>query len=207
MSTTRGRFITFEGIDGAGKSTQLQHLVQQLQTRGIDVVQTREPGGTPAAEALRSLVLHQPLTPRAETLVMFAARAEHLAQVIEPALAQGRWVICDRFTDATYAYQCGGRGLAVIDIAALEQWVHPTLQPDLTFLVDVDPAIAAARLAQARAADRFESEPLQFFTRVREVYLQRAAQHAQRFCVLDGALAVEQLKARISMRLAPWFEA
>lgn len=207
MMVQRGCFITFEGIDGAGKSTQLKHLVQQLQAHGIDFVQTREPGGTPAAEALRTLVLQQPLTARAETLVMFAARAEHLAQVIEPALAQGRWVICDRFTDATYAYQCGGRGLPVADVAALEQWVHPTLQPDLTFLVDVDPAVAAARLAQARAADRFESEPLEFFTRVRAIYLERAKHQPQRFCVLDGALAVEKLQSKISARIAECFKA
>ncbi len=204
MNCKPGRFISFEGIDGAGKSTQLQRLVEHLRMRHVDLLQTREPGGTPAGEALRALVLHQPMTARTETLVMFAARAQHLAQVIKPALTAGRWVICDRFTDATYAYQCGGRGLLQSDVATLEQWVHPDLQPDMTFLVDIDPAMAAARLADARAADRFESEPLEFFSRVRAVYLERAARHGQRFCVLDGAASADDLQAQIASRVAPW---
>ncbi len=204
MNKTRGRFISFEGIDGAGKSTQLQRLVEHLRARGAHPVQTREPGGTPSGEALRALVLNQPMTSRAETLVMFAARAEHLAQVIQPALAAGRWVICDRFTDATYAYQCGGRGLPESDVAALERWVHPELQPDLTFLVDVDPAVAAARLADARAADRFESEPVEFFSRVRAVYLERAVRYPERFCVLDGTASADALQTRIAARIAHW---
>lgn len=206
MSQQRGRFITFEGIDGAGKSTQLQRLVEHLTARGLAPVQTREPGGTPAGEALRALVLTQPMHARAETLVMFAARAEHLVQVIEPALTQGRWVICDRFTDATYAYQCGGRGLTQAEVAVLEQWVHPELQPDLTFLVDIDPTVAAARLAQARAADRFEAESVAFFTRVRNIYLERAAGHPERFCVLNGANDAQHVQAQIAARVAPWLE-
>lgn len=202
MSTRRGRFITFEGIDGAGKSTQLHRLVEHLNALGVALTQTREPGGTPVAEALRALVLNQTMSTRTETLVMFAARAEHLAQVIEPALAAGRWVICDRFTDATYAYQCGGRGLTQAQVQALEHWVHPNLQPDLTFLVDVAPQIAAARLAQARVADRFEAETVDFFARVRTEYLQRAQRFAARFCVLDGAAPAPEVQEKIVQRVA-----
>ncbi|MCU0764893.1 MAG: dTMP kinase, partial [Burkholderiaceae bacterium] len=154
----RGRFVTFEGIDGAGKSTQIAFVEQWLRGRGIDVLLTREPGGTPVGEALRELILHRPMQPRTETLLMFAARCEHVLEAIEPALAGGRWVLCDRFTDATYAYQSGGRGIAEADVAALEAWVHPDLQPDLTLLFDLEPAIAAERLARAQRSDRFEAE-------------------------------------------------
>lgn len=207
MNPSRGRFITFEGIDGAGKSTQLAHLVEHLRGHGIDPLQTREPGGTPFGEALRTLILQQPMTPRAETLAMFAARAEHVVQVIQPALDAGRWVVCDRFTDATYAYQCSGRGIPESEVAALEQWVHPDLQPDLTFLVDVEPTVAAARLSRARAADRFESEAVDFFVRVRAGYLARARQHATRFCLLDGAAAAAEVRTAIAARVAPWLPA
>lgn len=200
----RGRFITFEGIDGAGKSTQLALLLDLLNESRIDALRTREPGGTPFGEELRDLILRHAMDPRAETLAMFAGRAEHLSRVIEPALAVGRWVVCDRFTDATYAYQCGGRGLPDEDVVVLERWVHPNLQPDLTFLVDVDPAVAATRLAEARAADRFEAETTAFFARVRRMYLARAAREPQRFCVLDGAADRERLHAVISARIAPW---
>lgn len=206
MNATRGRFITFEGIDGAGKSTQLARLIEHLRARGIDPLQTREPGGTPIGEALRTLILQQPMTPRAETLALFAARAEHLARVIRPALDAGRWVVCDRFTDATYAYQCNGRGLPESDVSALEQWVHPDLQPDLTFLVDVEPAVAAARLARARAADRFEAEAIDFFARVRDGYLARAGRFAHRFCILDGAASAAGIQAAIAARIARWIE-
>jgi len=150
----RGRFITFEGIDGAGKSTQVQVVADVLRARGIDVVLTREPGGTPLAEALRTLVLNEPMDASTETLLLFAARSDHLERVLRPALAAGRWVLCDRFTDATYAYQAGGRGVPAERIATLEQWVHPDLQPDLTLLFDVPPEVAAQRLSKARAADR-----------------------------------------------------
>jgi dTMP kinase len=204
MNARRGRFITFEGIDGAGKSTQLAHLIDHLRAHGIEPLHTREPGGTPVGEALRTMILQQAMTPRAETLVMFAARVEHVARLIRPALDAGTWVVCDRFTDATYAYQCSGRGLAESDVATLEHWVHPDLQPDLTFLVDVDPSVAAARLAGNRAADRFESEPVEFFARVRAGYLDRARRHAHRFCVLDGAASASEVRSKIAERIAGW---
>ena len=196
-----GRFITFEGIDGAGKSTQLGFIEQALRDAGIDLVRTREPGGTPLAETLRELILGTPMQPDTETLLVFAARAEHLATVIRPALARGCWVLCDRFTDATYAYQAGGRQLSEARIAALEAWVHPDLQPDLTFLVDVPPAVAAQRLAAVRTADRFEAETLGFFTRVRALYLQRAERQPERFVVLDGTGAIESLRGQIAAQV------
>jgi dTMP kinase len=197
----RGRFITFEGIDGAGKSTHIATMQALLQRRGLDVLVTREPGGTPAGEALRELVLRVPMSMRTETLVMFAARAEHVDQVIAPALQVGRWVLCDRFTDATYAYQCGGRGLPHAQVAALEAWVHPDLQPDLTLLFDIDPAIAAARLARARSADRFESEPAAFFARVRAAYLARAQADAARVAVIEADGSATQLQERVAHAL------
>jgi dTMP kinase len=204
----RGRFITFEGIDGAGKSTQLTFIAERLRAAGIDLVVTREPGGTALAEQLRELILHQAMDRDTETLLVFAARCEHLARVIRPALEAGQWVLCDRFTDATYAYQAGGRGLPAARIAQLEQWVHAELQPDLTFLVDVPPAVAAQRLAAARAADRFEAEQEAFFTRVRAVYLERAAREPERFVVLDGTQTPEALRqllaGQIEQRVAAW---
>jgi dTMP kinase len=204
----RGRFITFEGIDGAGKSTQLAFVAERLRAAGIDLVVTREPGGTALAEQLRELILHQAMDRDTETLLVFAARCEHLARVIRPALEAGQWVLCDRFTDATYAYQAGGRGLPAARIAQLEQWVHAELQPDLTFLVDVPPAVAAQRLAAARAADRFEAEQEAFFTRVRAVYLERAAREPERFVVLDGTQTPEALRqllaGQIEQRVAAW---
>jgi dTMP kinase len=196
-ANSRGRFITVEGIDGAGKSTHLATVHTALQARGIDVLLTREPGGTAVGEALRGLVLQQAMTARTETLVMFAARAEHVERVIEPALQAGRWVLCDRFTDATYAYQCGGRGLAEAQVAALEAWVHPALQPDLTLLFDVDPAIAAQRLALARPADRFEGETQAFFARVRAAYLARARAMPARIAVVDTDAAPEEVRRRV----------
>ncbi|HRK57174.1 MAG TPA: dTMP kinase [Burkholderiaceae bacterium] len=199
-----GRFITFEGIDGAGKSTQLQQLSDHLTQAGICVVKTREPGGTPVGELLRDIVLNQAMSAQAETLIMFAIRAEHLRELIKPALAQGHWVVCDRFTDASYAYQCGGRGLAPAHIDTMVQWVHPGFAPDLTFLVDIDPKVAAARLARARAADRFESETLDFFSRVRNAYLERANQEPERFCVLDGSANSQDIHQRICTRIAKW---
>lgn len=198
----RGRFITFEGIDGAGKSTQLAFLAQHLRTRGIDALMTREPGGTPLGEKLRELVLSVDMDPRTETLLMFAARAEHLAQVIRPALAAGRWVVCDRFSDATFAYQSGGRQLPGESVEALERWVHPDLEPDLTLLVDLPPEIAAQRLATARAADRFEAQQTEFFTRVRDAYLARAARSPQRFVILDGTQSPQAIQERIAAVLA-----
>ena len=196
--TPRGRFVTFEGIDGAGKSTQIAFVEHWLRQRGIDVLLTREPGGTPVGETLREMILHRPMQPRTETLLMFAARCEHVLAVIEPALAGGRWVLCDRFTDATYAYQSGGRGIPAADVAALERWVHPQLQPDLTLLFDLDPAIAAERLARARRSDRFEAEERDFFTRVREHYLARAGADPQRFFVVDTSQDKPVVQARLA---------
>jgi dTMP kinase len=201
---TRGRFITLEGIDGAGKSTQVEFIAALLRDRGAELVQTREPGGTPLGEELRKLVLHQPMTPRTETLIVFAARAQHLAAVVEPALSAGKWVLCDRFTDATYAYQGGGRGVANDEIAALERLVHPGLQPDLTLLFDVPPDVAAARIAGTRTADRFEQEQTQFFERVREIYLARARQYANRFVVIDGTLGALAVQRLVEERLQRW---
>jgi dTMP kinase len=200
----RGRFITFEGIDGAGKSTQIEVVANALRTRGIPIVITREPGGTALGEALRGVILHQPMTPSAETLLLFAARAEHLERVIRPALASGQWVLCDRFTDATYAYQSGGRGMTSERIAELEQWVHPDLQPDLTLLFDVPPDIAARRLAAVRSADRFESEQVEFFTRVRHAYLARAGDEPQRFIVIDGTQPADVIGARLHELMQRW---
>jgi len=200
----RGRFITLEGIDGAGKSTQVDYVAQLLRDQGVELVVTREPGGTALGEQLRQLVLHQPMTPRTETLLVFAARAEHIAAVVEPALNAGRWVLCDRFTDATFAYQGGGRGVAEADIAALELWVHGDLQPDLTLLFDVPPEIAAARLAGARTADRFEQQQAQFFARVREVYLSRAGRHAERFVVIDGTQDEKTVRQAVKDGLQRW---
>ena len=167
----KSRFITFEGIDGAGKSSQIAAAVALIESKGIEVVQTREPGGTPLGEKLRELLLHEPMHLETEAMLMFAARREHLAALIEPALAAGKWVVSDRFTDATYAYQVGGRGLDEARFAALEQWVHPRLQPDLTLIFDLDPAVAARRLAgTGNAPDRFEREKTDFFERVRAAY-------------------------------------
>ena len=202
--TVRGRFITFEGIDGAGKSTQIAVVANALRDRGLPLVITREPGGTALGEALREVILHQPMTIAAETLLMFAARAEHLERVIRPALEAGTWVLCDRFTDATYAYQSGGRGMTAERIGELEQWVHPDLQPDLTLLFDVPPDVAAHRLAQARSADRFESEQVDFFGRVRRAYLDRAGSQPQRFIVIDGTQPADVIGARLTELMQRW---
>jgi len=195
---TRGRFITLEGIDGAGKSSHLPFLRNRIAARGAEVVVTREPGGTPGGEALRELVLKMPMSGTAEALVMFAARSEHLARVIEPALAAGRWVLCDRFSDATFAYQCGGRGLPRDVFASLERVVHPHLQPDATFLFDLDPAVAYDRQrAQSRSPDKFESETAEFFRRVRDAYLDRARENAGRIHVIDASGSLEAVQAQL----------
>lgn len=202
--TERGRFITFEGIDGAGKSTHIDAVAETLRTRGLIPRLTREPGGTPLGESLRDLVLNSAMTRETETLLMFAARTEHLANVIRPALAAGQWVLCDRFTDATYAYQAGGRGMDEERVAQLEQWVHPDLQPDLTILFDVAPDVAARRLEQSRRADRFESEPLLFFGAVRAMYLKRAAADPARFVVVDGERAPESIRDQLVQLMRQW---
>lgn len=203
----RGRFITFEGIDGAGKSSQIAAVVALLQSRGIAVEQSREPGGTPLGERLRDVVLHQPMQLETEAMLMFAARCEHLAVKIHPALAAGRWVVCDRFSDATYAYQVGGRGLPASRFDALEAWVHPGFQPDLTLLFDLPPAVAAARVASTGAdPDRFEREQRDFFERVRAAYLERARQAPQRFRVIDADRPPETIRAEVEALVRErWF--
>ena len=183
----KGRFITFEGIDGAGKSTHIDAVAQRLRTAGARVVCTREPGGTPLAERLRDLVLHEAMDTLTETLLVFAARRNHLQQVIEPALALGDTVLCDRFTDATFAYQGGGRGAELSVLKDLERWVQGSLQPDLTVWFDLPADMAARRRAQARAADRFEQEDLEFFERVRAAYQGRMTASPQRFVRIDAA--------------------
>lgn len=182
-----GKFITFEGLDGAGKSTHIAAAVELLRARGRTVVATREPGGTPLAEKIRTLLLGEPMDLATETLLMFAARQSHLAEVIRPALARGDWVVCDRFTDATYAYQGGGRGVAATRIEALEAWVQEGLQPDLTILFDLPYEVARQRISGDRQLDRFETEAADFHRRVRAAYQQRAEQAPQRFAVLDAA--------------------
>ena len=193
----RGKFITFEGIDGAGKSTHIQWLADQLTARGKSVVTTREPGGTPLGEKLRALLLAEPMHLETEALLMFAARREHLAEVIEPALAAGTWVISDRFTDATVAYQGGGRGLFLGKLKVLEDWVHGHLQPDLTLLFDLPLAVAQARIGKERILDRFEQEEADFHERVRQCYLQRAGQSNGRIRVVQADRTVDEIKKSI----------
>jgi dTMP kinase len=190
---SRPRFITFEGIDGAGKSTHITAVANLVRSRGVEVVVTREPGGTAMGEELRALLLAEAMHLETETLLMFAARREHVAQVIAPALARGAWVISDRFTDATFAYQGGGRGVPHEKIQALADWVHPGLSPDLTLLFDLPRDVAAGRLAGSRELDRFEIELTEFHVRVREEYLRRAAAEPRRFRVVDATQAPDQI--------------
>lgn len=192
------RFITFEGMDGAGKSTQIARTADWLRARGHTVLLTREPGGTPLGESLRGLLLHQAMHPDTEALLMFAARREHLAQVIEPALARGDWVLCDRFTDASFAYQGGGRGLDTARLGALEAWVQRGLQPGLTLLFDLPCEVAAQRLAASGGdPDRFEREQSDFFNRVRAAYLTRAQADPGRMQVLDAARSPEEVSVQL----------
>jgi len=200
----RGRFITFEGIDGAGKSTHIGYVTALLKAAGKTVVSTREPGGTPLGEKLRDLVLHEPMHLETEALLMFASRREHVAQVIEPALARGEWVLSDRFTDASFAYQGGGRRLDRAKLDALEQWVHPHLQPDLTLLFDVPLDVARARLDATRTLDRFEAEQADFFARVKGEYLRRAATSGGRIVVVDSTLAIDDVRAALRAALEAW---
>ncbi|MGM0614458.1 MAG: dTMP kinase [Pseudomonadota bacterium] len=207
----RGRFITLEGGEGVGKSTNLQWVVEWLQQQGLTVISTREPGGTPRAEAIRELLLDpaptEPLSSDSELLLMFAARAQHLNEKILPALEQGAWVVCDRFTDATYAYQGGGRGIEAERIATLERFVQHGLQPDLTLLLDM-PAEAGAQRVASRLSqsggerDRFEREQQTFFNAVRHAYLQRAEQAPKRFAVIDAAQPLEAVQASLQRVLA-----
>ncbi len=191
------RFISFEGIDGAGKSTHIGFVADFLQRRGINLVTSREPGGTVLGEKLRDLLLHEKMHLETEALLMFASRREHIAQVIAPALARGDWVISDRFTDASFAYQGGGRGLNLQKMETLEQWVHPDLQPDLTFLFDVPLEVARARLNATRALDKFEQEHADFFSATRQEYLRRAAQFPQRFRVIDSTQTIAKTQAQL----------
>ncbi len=198
----RGKFISFEGVDGAGKSTHVEAACDWLRARGHTVVSTREPGGTPLGEKLRELLLHEPMHLETEALLMFAARREHIAQVITPALARGDWVVSDRFTDATFASQGGGRGLSLPKLEALEHWVHADLQPDLTLLFDVPLEVARERLNRSRTLDKFEQEKDDFFTGVRDAYLQRASQFPARVKVVDATCSVEQVWQQVEGLLA-----
>lgn len=201
----RGKFITFEGIDGAGKSSHVEWLAGWLREQGKTVQMTREPGGTPLGEKLRGLLLSEPMHLETETLLMFAARREHLAQVIEPALERGEWVVCDRFTDATYAYQGGGRGLCRNKLQSLEHWVHDHLQPDLTLLFDLPFDVARERIAHAtRVLDRFEQERADFHERVRLAYLDRAAANPRRIQVIDANHAIEEIRAMLEKTVSSY---
>jgi dTMP kinase len=192
-----GKFITFEGVDGAGKSTHLAWFADALRQRGLDVVITREPGGTPLGEQLRKILLNQPMSSGTEALLMFAARMEHIEQVIKPALRAGEWVISDRFSDASFAYQGGGRGLDWDKLNQLEQWVHPDLQPDLTLFFDVPVEVARQRLANNVSLDRFEQEQADFFERVRAGYHKRVQQNPQRYVVIDAAQSLDIVKHKL----------
>ena len=194
----RGKFITLEGMDGAGKSTHIPNIIATLKARGVEVVATREPGGTRLGEQLRALLLHDAMHPETETLLMFAARREHIATVIEPALKRGAYVLSDRFTDATYAYQCGAKGVAAAKIRQLEKWVQGSLQPDLTLLFDVPVEISMKRLADAREPDKFERENAAFFDKLRQAYLSRAAENPARFQVIDANQPLDKVKALVN---------
>ncbi len=198
------RFLSVEGGEGVGKTTNLNFIRNYLAERGVPIMCTREPGGTPLAEQVRALLLEpreERMDADAELLLMFAARAQHLAQVIRPALAHGEWVLCDRFTDATYAYQGGGRGLSSQRIGQLEQWVHGDLQPDMTLLLDVSVAVGAERTRQRGGLDRIEREQQDFFERVRCSYLERAARYPERFRLIDAGLPLEDVQWQIAAAL------
>ena len=207
----RGLFISFEGIDGAGKSTHIERVAALFRQAGRAVVLTREPGGTPLSETLRALVLHEPMDALTEALLMFAARREHLVQVIEPALARGDVVLCDRFTDATFAYQGGGRGFDWQVLTQLERMVQALpdgalRQPELTIWFDLDPAIAAARLVTARVPDKFESQPADFFAAVRAGYAQRQAEMPDRFARIDAAQSMDAVGADVDRVVGEWLK-
>lgn len=195
--TQPGKFITFEGIDGAGKSTHIGFVTEFLASRGKTVVSSREPGGTPLGEKLRALLLHEEMHLETEALLMFASRREHMAQVIEPGIARGDWVLSDRFTDASFAYQSGGRGLDRAKMEALERWVHPQLQPALTLLFDVPLEVARERLDATRTLDKFEQEQADFFSRCRNEYLRRAQQFPERIAVIDSTQSIDATRASI----------
>jgi dTMP kinase len=201
--TGRGGFITIEGVEGVGKSTNVACVVEMLQAAGRTVLSTREPGGTPVGEEIRRLLLAPTtaLSPLGEVLLMFAARAAHLDAVVRPALAAGTWVVCDRFTDASFAYQGGGRGLPEAAIARLVELVHPDLEPDLTLLLDAPPGVTSGRQASRTAVDRFEQEGADFFARVREAYARRAALEPRRIRTIDAARPLVAVQADIRSEL------
>ena len=203
----RGRFITLEGLDGAGKSTHLRWIAHYLSSRGIRVKVTREPGGTVAGERLRRLILNrnQRLNPETETLLMFAARREHMDKVIVPALERGTWVLCDRFTDATYAYQSGGSGVSWDKIQILERWVQQDLQPDLTILFDISPELARRRASRKRRPDRFERERERYYRKVRRAYQRRAADCASRIRIVDAAASLSEVKKQLETILTRYY--
>ncbi len=203
----RGCFITIEGGEGAGKSSNIEFVRRHLEQHGIKLVVTREPGGTPLGESIRTLLLDEKNSEIAndtELLLMFAARAQHLAEVISPALQEGKWVLCDRFTDATFAYQGGGRGIPRQRIAALEQWVQQGLEPDLTLLLDIPVWQGLARAGKRSAPDRFEREQAAFFERVRKVYLEQARRYPERFRVIDASRAQEKVQQTLADVLTAW---
>jgi len=204
---TLGKFITFEGIDGAGKSTHLAWAADLLRGRGVSVVVTREPGGTILGEKLRQILLNgdQRIHPETEALMMFSARRQHLEEVIRPALQRGDWVLCDRFTDASFAYQGGGRGVEKQKLEELERWVHPDLQPDLTLLFDVSAELGQSRVERIKSPDRFEREDVGFFSRVRNAYLERLKQWPKRIVGIDGSKAVAEIQREIEqLILSKW---
>jgi dTMP kinase len=184
-------------MDGAGKSTHILDIIKLLELKGVEVISTREPGGTLLGEQLRTILLNEAMHPETETLLMFAARREHISQIIEPALARGAWVLSDRFTDATYAYQSGGRGVLANKVIELEAWVQGDLQPDLTLLFDVPVEVSVVRLASARAPDKFERESAEFFTKIRNAYLDRANKNPNRFCMINSNQALDDVKIEV----------
>lgn len=197
----KGLFLTLEGVDGAGKSTHLSFIEQHLVQQGISVVLTREPGGTPLGETLRTLLLHEKMHSKTEALLMFAARNEHIHQCIMPALNQGQWVLCDRFSDASYAYQGGGRQLGAQAIKDLEQWTHPDLQPDRTWLFDLPLTVAMDRLEKSRALDRFELEQESFFIRTQQFYHQRVQAQPKRFSLIDSSQTIATIQMQLQQQL------
>jgi dTMP kinase len=201
-SAKKGKFITLEGMDGAGKSTHIPSIIATLQARGGEVVSTREPGGTPLGEQLRALLLHENMHPETETLLMFAARREHIALVIAPALARGAYVVSDRFSDASFAYQSGAKGVDAAKMRQLETWVQNDLQPDLTLLFDVPVEVSLMRLAEARTPDKFERENADFFEKLRRAYLARAAENPARFRVIDANQPLEKVKVLVAEIIA-----
>jgi dTMP kinase len=201
---TKGKFITLEGVEGVGKSTNISFMVEHVKAAGIEVVSTREPGGTAIAEKIRELLLshdEESLSNDTELLLMFAARAQHIEHVIKPALAVGKWVVCDRFTDATYAYQGGGRDFSFDSIAWLESFVQKGLKPDMTVLLDLPVEIGLQRAADRSTPDRFETEQKSFFEKVRQVYLLRAEADKDRFCIVDASQAIDQVQQDIAQNL------